>query len=52
MIKPDKYAHLSEEERNQRHNHKMAKKKIARDKILATNHRKRSAHRPHRQGQG
>jgi len=36
MIKPDKYAHLSEEERNQRHNQKMAKKKVARDKILAT----------------
>ena len=36
MTKKDKYAHLSEEERNQRHNQKMAKKKVARDKILAT----------------
>lgn len=36
MTKKDKYAHLSEDERNQRHNEKMRKKKAARDKILAT----------------
>ncbi|MGB1360623.1 MAG: cob(I)yrinic acid a,c-diamide adenosyltransferase [Alphaproteobacteria bacterium] len=31
----DKYAHLSEEERTERHNQKMAKKKNARDKMLS-----------------
>ncbi len=36
MTKKDKLAHLSEDERNERHNEKMRKKKAARDKILAT----------------